>query len=463
MSLFVKDRVFYQKLLYIAIPVSLQGIVMFGLNVTDTVMVGRLGEASIAGVALGNQFSFLYQVTCFGIAAGMGVLTAQFWGKEDRDAIRAGLSIIIRIAFVVGTIFMIAALCFPTHIMGIYSTDVAVKAEGAAYLRLLALGYLLVGLMTMSASTLRTVGVVRLMLLANCVALVLNVFFNWMFIFGNLGAPRLGTAGAALSTTICRLIEFGIVMVYLLKIDSRIRFKLHMLRKWDKEIFRNYFKNGVPVMVSDMFLGVGGNMVSVILGRMGTAVISASSITNVVLQMSAVFLMGVSNASGIITGNTIGAGEYEKAKGYGKTFLALAAIISVFTVACIQLVKNVVFQEIMIGGSPFLLFHVEESTKEVAMQLFNATSVIVVFMALSHMLTKGILRAGGDTRFLMVIDVVFLWAVSLPLGFLTGLYFKLPPYVVFFCLRSDEVIKSIWCLFRFFGGKWMRDVTIKAD
>ena len=463
MPLFVKERSFYSKLLHIAIPISLQGVVMFGVNVTDTVMVGSLGENSIAGVAIANQFTFLYQITCFGIAAGMGVLAAQFWGKKDREAIGAGLSIIIKIAFVFGLMFLVAAFFFPHNIMGIYSTDALVKTEGAAYLRFLSMGYLFMGLTTMIAFTLRTVGIVKVTLFTNCIVFVLNIFLDWMFIFGNLGAPRMGTAGAALATTICRFIEAAIVIIYLLKIDTRIQFRLHMLLRWDKDIFRNYLRNGAPVIVSDVFLGIGGNMISVVLGRMGAVVMSAAAIANMINQLVMVLMMGVSNASGVITGNTIGAGEQKKVREYGKTFLAIAILVSLFAIVCIQLVKVMIFHQFQIGGITIQAFNLEDSTKRLAGQLVNTLSFLTTAIMLSQILTKGILRAGGDTKFLMIADVLFLWVVSVPLGFITGLVFKWPPYIVFFFLRIDEVIKCVWCLTRFFSWKWIRDVAVRGD
>ena len=463
MPFITKDRDFYSRLVRIAIPVTLQSIVMFGVNVTDTVMVGSLGEYSIAGVAIGNQFSFLYQITCFGIAGGMGVLSAQFWGKRDREAISNGLSIILKIAFAFGLLYLTAAAFFPRQVMGIYTTDALVRDEGAAYLRYLSVGYLFTGLTVMIASTLRSVGVVKLTLLTNCVALFLNMFLNWMFIFGNLGAPRMGVAGAAFATSICRVVEFALVLIYLLLLDRRISFRLRALLRWDADIFRNYRINGVPVIVSDIFLGVGGNMISVVLGRMGPSVMSASAIANTIFQLTSVFLMGVSSASGVITGNTVGAGEIDKVKEYGKTFLVLNVLVSLFAILVIQIVKGIIFTEFNIGGSTIQVFNVEDSTKEIAGQLINTLSIIAVFMTMSQILTKGILRAGGDTKFLMIADVLFLWVVSVPLGFLTGLYLKWPAYIVFFFLRIDEVIKSIWCLFRFFSWKWIRDVAVHGE
>jgi len=461
MQLLTKDRSFYSKLISIAIPSSLQSLIMFGVNTADTVMVGSLGENSIAGVALGNQIAFLYQITCYGIAGGMGVLMAQFWGKNDREAIESGLSITTKIAAVFGLLFMMLAIFLPMQVLSLYTNDPLVRAEGVAYLKIVAISFIFLGLTTMISQALRSVEVVKLSLYSSCVALVVNIFCNWVFIFGNLGAPRLGVRGAAIATLVSRIAEFLIVTIYLLKIDKHIRFRLSALLHWDKGIFRNYMKNGSPVIVSDVILGVGSTMTSVVLGHMGAVVTSASSIANTIYHLTSIFLMGVANASGVITGNTVGAGEREKAKEYGKTFITLSVLVSILAIAIIQLIKGVIFQEFNFGGNVIQVFNVELGTKELAGQLINSLSALTVFMTVSNVLTKGILRSGGDTKFLMVADVLFLWVVSVPLGFITGLYLKWPPYIVFFLLRSDEVIKSVWCMFRFYSWKWIRDVAVR--
>ena len=461
MQLLTKDRSFYSKLISIAIPSSLQSLIMFGVNTADTVMVGSLGENSIAGVALGNQIAFLYQITCYGIAGGMGVLMAQFWGKNDREAIESGLSITTKIAAVFGLLFMMLAIFLPMQVLSLYTNDPLVRAEGVAYLKIVAISFIFLGLTTMISQALRSVEVVKLSLYSSCVALVVNIFCNWVFIFGNLGAPRLGVRGAAIATLVSRIAEFLIVTIYLLKIDKHIRFRLSALLHWDKGIFRNYMKNGSPVIVSDVILGVGSTMTSVVLGHMGAVVTSASSIANTIYHLTSIFLMGVANASGVITGNTVGAGEREKAKEYGKTFITISVLVSILAIAIIQLIKGVIFQEFNFGGNVIQVFNVELGTKELAGQLINSLSALTIFMTVSNVLTKGILRSGGDTKFLMVADVLFLWVISVPLGFITGLYLKWPPYIVFFLLRSDEVIKSVWCMFRFYSWKWIRDVAVR--
>ena len=463
MSLFVKDRSFYSKLISIAIPTSLQNLISFGVNIADTVMVGSLGEYSIAGVALANQFSFLYMITCFGIAGGMGVLTAQFWGKEDKEAMGAGLSIVLRIALAIGLLFVAVTAFFPSAIMSVFTTDQEVRVQGIAYLRPLSVSYLFMGMTTMIASILRTAGVVKITLFTNFITLILKVFFNWVFIFGNLGAPQMGTAGAALVTTIARVVEFAIIAVFLVKIDKKLGFRIRMLLIWDKDIFRNYIKNGVPVIVSDILLALGNIMTSIVLGRLGAIVTSAASIANTVNQLTNVFLMGVANAAGIITGNVVGAGRYKEAKEYGKTFIALTVIISIIAICLILSIKGLIFRPFQIGDNIVRVFNVEQETEELAGQIINTIAAITVFLTLSNILTKGILRSGGDTKFLMVADVLFLWLVSVPFGFLAGLHLRWAPYIVFFILRVDEVIKSIWCLFRFKSGKWIKNVAVREN
>ena len=462
MSLFVKERSFYSKLISLAVPISLQTLISFGVNVTDTVMVGGLGEYSIAGVSLANQFSSIFMYICLGVAGGIGVLTAQFWGKGDREAVCAGLSIGLKMALAFILLFVAVSAFFPSSVIRVYTTDPKVIAEGGAYLRWLSVSYLFMGFTTMIAAILQTVGIVKLTLLTNCVSFVLNIFLNWMFIFGNLGAPRMGAAGAALATTICRFVGILIIAVFLFKIDKKVRFRLHMLLRWDRDIFRNYLKNGLPVLISDVLLGVGVNMTLVVLGRMGAVVTSAAAIAGTINQLTLVFLNGVAIASGVITGNTIGEGKLEQAKDYGKTLLVLGVAVCVVTVSIILLIKGVIFRPFQIGGRTVRVFNVGNETEMIAGQLIYTLAALTVFSMESYILTKGILRAGGDTRFLMVADVLFLWLVSVPLGFLTGLYLKWTPFIVLFFLKSDDVIKCIWCLFRFSKGKWIRNITVRT-
>lgn len=448
-DVFKREGSFYKKMLAIAIPITLQNLINIGINMADTMMLGSLGETALSASALANQFAFVFLVLHFGLAGGAGVLTGQFCGKEDSESISKTMSIMFKLSAVLSVIFFILGQFFPEQVMKIYSIDPAVIAEGAKYLRILSFAFLMQGISLIAIGIFRTVGIVKLALISTSVSFILNIFLNWMFIFGNLGAPRLGTAGAAVGTLFSRIVEFLIVVVYLLFIDKKIRFKLKSLLHFDMKIFKDYLRHGTPVLISDFILIIGLNMLAVIMGRMGSDMVSANSITSTIQQLATVFMMGVANASGVIIGNTVGAGEYDKAQEYGKTFTAITIVIGICAAIVIFMSKDLVLS----------IYNVSDSTKLITRELMNTSAILVTFQAVSSTLTKGVLRAGGDTKFLMVADVIFLWLVSIPLGAAAGLWLNLSPGIVLFCLKIDEVIKSLWCTKRLLANRWIRNVT----
>jgi putative MATE family efflux protein len=451
MQAFVKDRGFYKKLYAIALPITLQGLVNFGVNMVDTVVMGSLGETALSAVSLANQFCFLFMILNFGLAGGAGVLTGQFWGKGDRESIVKTLSIVYRITAGLAALFFIAAYFFPHKVMSLYTADAGVIEQGAAFLRVISWSFLLQGLSTITAFVLRTVGVVRLPLVTSCVTLANNILMNWIFVFGNLGAPSLGTAGSALATSVSRLLEFVIIAVFMLRIDKRIRLRLKTLLKTDKAILSDYARNGLPVLVSDFILALGMNVMAAIMGRIGEDFVAAYAIAGVVWQLTTVLLMGTAGASSVIVGNTVGEKRYADAQSYGVTFLAFSVIVGLLASAVIIAVKD-----LAVG-----IYNVEDATKDIARSLMDAIALLSAFSSVQMMLTKGVLRAGGDTRFLMVADVLFMWAASVPLGFVAALVLGWPPLAVMLCLKVDEAIKAVWCTKRLFGKKWIRNVTLE--
>lgn len=453
MKLFVKDRSFYTKLLAIAVPITLQGIVNFGVNMVDTLVMGSLGEVALSAVSLANQFCFLYMILNFGLGGGASVLTGQFWGSGDRESIGKTLSIVYKITALLAAIFFAAAQFFPQWVMGLYTTDAAVIEQGSRFLRIISWSFLLQGISTITAIVLRTVGVVKLTLVTSVITLLNNLIMNWIFVFGNLGSPKMGVSGSALATTISRVLEFTVIIVYMLFIDKKIMLKLKSLLKTDRAILSDYLKNGLPVLISDFILALGMNALAAIMGRIGTDFVSANAIMGVVWQLTTVFLMGTSGASSVIIGNTVGEKRYSDAQKYGITFLVMGAIIGLLAGAVVFLTKDLAVN----------FYNVTDETKSIAHDLMCGISILAMFSSVQMMLTKGVLRAGGDTKFLMLADVLFLWTISIPLGYAAGLLFKLPPLLVLLCLKIDEVIKAIWCSKRLIGGRWIKNVTLEAE
>jgi putative MATE family efflux protein len=453
MQLFVKDRDFYGRLLAIAVPITLQGLVNFGVNMVDTLVMGSLGEVALSAVSLANQFCFLFMILNFGLGGGASVLTGQFWGSGDRESIGKTLAIVYRITAVLAAVFFVAAEFFPERVMSLYTNDAAVIAEGSRFLKIIAWSFLLQGISTITAIVLRTVGIVKLTLVTSVVTLANNLAMNLIFVFGNLGAPRMGVAGSALATTVSRAHEFAVIIIFMFFIYKRIQLRLKTLLRMDRPILSDYLKNGLPVLVSDFILAIGMNALAAIMGRIGTEFVSANAIMNVVWQLTTILLMGTSGASSVIIGNTVGEGRYADAQKYGVTFLALSVAIGLFAGLIVFLVKD-----LAIG-----FYNVSPDTKSIARDLMCGVAILSTFSSVQMMLTKGVLRAGGDTRFLMFADVIFLWTVAVPLGYVAGLVLGLPPILVFLCLKIDEFIKAVWCSKRLLSGKWIRNVTLEPE
>ncbi|RDY28814.1 MATE family efflux transporter [Romboutsia weinsteinii] len=449
MQLLVKDKEFYKRILSIGIPISLQSLITFSVSMTDTMMLGSLGEVTLSAASLANQFCFIFLVINFGLGGGSGVLTGQFWGQKDVNSIKKTMSILFKISIAFAVLFLLLAQFFPEKIMSIYTSEAGVIEQGAKYLRVISLSFIMQGIVTTATIVLRTVGTVQIGLLASGLSFLINIFLNYVLIFGKFGAPALGIEGAAIATLTARIIEFTVVIIYLLKFDKKIKFNLKYIFSTDKYILNKYIKIGFPVLISDIILVLGLNMLSVVMGRMGSDMVAANSISNIVTQFTMVFLQGVSNSSSVIIGNTVGEGNLDAAQERGVSFLTLSVLLGIVSSIIILSLKNVIVD----------FYNVSDATKQIAYSLMDSTCIIVIFSSVSSILTKGVLRAGGDTKFLMIADVLFLWVVSIPLGYIAGIVLGLSPGIVFIALKLDEIIKSIWCTGRLLSKKWIKRIN----
>ena len=236
---------------------------------------------------------------------------------------------------------------------------------------------------------------------------------------------------------IARIAEFAITVGFLLFVDERIGYRWkRFLAKTDPVILREFMYTAVPVIISDGLLTLGNNGLAMIMGRMGREMVAAHTITNVTVHLSMLFNMGLASTSSVMTANTVGRGDYDDAMQQGVTFLALSAMIGVLGGVLVNILK------------PFVVnfYNVTPETKAIATQLMTVIAFLMVFQAVQSVMTKGVLRGGGDTRFLMVADVLFLWILSVPLGYLSAFVWNMPPYMVYFFLRPDFIAKSIWCV-----------------
>ena len=445
---YLGDTALYKQMFKIAVPVSLQSLITVGINLMDTIMLSEMGDAQLSASSLATQFINLFMICCMGIGMGASVLTSRYWGMKEIHSLKKAVTIMLRFVFLFSAVFTAATIAAPALIMKIYTPDKEIIAHGVTYLFWMVPTYICMGLTTTCTIVLRTVGQVRVPLICSICAFFVNVFSNWVFIFGHLGAPRMEIGGAALGTLIARIFELCFICGYFFFIDKRITYRLRDLTMKVRDLLSEYIRISIPVLISDALLALGNNAVAMIMGRIGSAFVAANSVTMVVQQLSSVLTTGISNASGIITGHTMGEGDYEKAQRQGYTFLIMGGIIGVFAALVILILRGPI-----IG-----YYNVSPDAKEIAWELMNAILFIVIFQSMNSILTKGVLRAGGDTKFLMAGDILFLWVASVPLGALAGLVLELPAFWVYTFLKIDQIIKCIWCYFRLKSGKWLKKI-----
>lgn len=452
MQIFVKDKSFYKKVLTIALPISLQSLITIGVNMMDNIMLGKLGEVAMSAASQANQMFSLFHIFCMGLGMGASVLTSRFYGMNDFRSLKKSVTIMYRLMLALGMVFTVAAIVAPGFLMSLYTNEPEVIAEGIRYYQWSIPCFLLQGLSLTTTIVLRSIGKVQIPLYTSLGAFFLNVGANYTFIFGHFGAPAMGVAGAALGTLISRIFEFAIICGYFWFVEKGVAYRIKDLFGKCGDILSDYIRISIPVLVSDGLLGLGNTAVAMVYGRLGSSFVSANSIAAVTMQLSTVVIQGMSNASSIITGHTLGEGKVKEAQEQGYTFLALGAIFGLVAAVIIMIIADPV-----VG-----FYNITQETHDIAMQLMDAVAIIVFFQAMNSILTKGVLRGGGDTKFLMIADILFLWVVSIPLGCLAGFVWHLPAFWIYFCIRIDQVIKAVWCIGRLRSGKWIKKIDTRA-
>ena len=450
----VTDKIFYKKMLLILIPVVLQSCVNQGVNMMDTIMVGQLGETAISASSLANQFYTIFTFLCMGISAAGLVLASQYYGANDIPTVHRVFDLVTQIITVSGAVFAVVTFLLPEQIMSIYIDDPEVIRVGAGYLRVTALIYLPHGISLVITNVVRAAGNAKLGLYVSIASFIINIGANYIFIFGKLGFPAMGVTGAAWGTLCARIVEFAVCAVYLFKIDKKLKYRPGgLIRLPTKALLGEFKRLGLPAVISDTILALAASAISIILGHISTEIVSAYSIVTVVDRMCTVAIMGVASAASVVIGQTVGEGAFERAQKEGTTFLMLSVGIGL-----IASVLVLVLGEWSIG-----LYEITEYTRAITVSMMRASAIVVFFQAVQSAMGKGILRGGGDTRFLMVADILFQWCASIPLGYLVGIVLGWSPFIVLIALRIDFIIKAFWLVSRLMSGKWIHKAKSMAS
>ena len=444
---------FYRQVFMLVIPMALQNLINVGVTAADVLMLGRVGEKVLSGASLAGQIQFIMTLILFGTTSGATVLTAQYWGKKDTRTIEKILGMGMGIGVTGAAVFTLAAELMPEALMRIYTSDPEVIAEGIKYLRIVAVSYVFMAATQVYLYIMRSIERVIIATVVYSVSLVCNVLINGVLIFGLLGFPKLGIQGAAIGTLLSRIVELVIVVWYA-KVKNRVvRFHWKDMWKIDRVLFRDFMVYATPVILNELMWGLGSSANTAVIGHLGSAAVAANSVAQVARQLATVVVFGVSNATAIYLGKTIGEKKYELAKIYGRKFTLLSLITGALGGAVILIaapIANAMMTQ-SAEAQGYLTF------------MFFVMSYFTLCQALNTTLVVGVFRSGGDTRFGLIMDVSTMWGCSILLGAVAAFVFGAPVQVVYMILMSDEVIKVPITLKRFFSYKWIKDVTREQE
>lgn len=452
---------FYKKVFALALPIALQSLITIGVNMLDTMMVGTLGDSALSATSLANSFISVFQIFCMGLGMGASVLVSRYWGMKQSAnsilvsddatrALRQTVCLMLRLNVTLAALFAMATFVMPGIIMRSYTEKEHIVALGVTYFKYSVLTYFFVGISLVVTIVLRSVGQVLYPLVVSVIAFLVNLSANYILIFGKFGAPKMGVAGAALGTLIARIVECSFILGYLFIYDKKIGFRPRHLLMKTRSLLREYIRISIPVLISDGILAIGTNSVAMVIGHLDEAFIAANAITSVTQQLSTVVISGVSQAGAIVTGITLGEGDKEKTMKQGYQFFRLGLLLGALSAAFIFL-----FSDLIIG----FYKDITPEAMKTAKSLMMAICLIIVFQGTNSIMTKGVLRGGGDTKILMLADNIFLWVLALPLGMLAGFYFKLPAFWIYVALKSDQIFKTFWSFIRLRGGKWIKKIS----
>lgn len=442
-------KAFYKTVFALVVPMALQNLINVGVTATDVIMLGKVGEKVLSGSSLAGQVQYIMVLFLFGLTSGATVLTAQYWGKGDTKTIEKILAMGIRAAVTVTVIFTIAALTVPELLMKIFTSDPLVIAEGVKYLRIVAFSYVLMGITQVYLYIMRSVERVVVATVVYLASLICNVILNAIFIFGLLGCPEMGIRGAALATLISRILELLLVFGYAKTMNRDILFRITYFLHLDQVLVKDFFKYAIPVVLNEVMWGMGTAANTAVLGHMGSAAVAANSVAQVARQLATVVSFGLSSATAIYLGKTIGEKKLEHAKAYAKRFLILSVIMGAVGGALILAASPIAAQALALtlAAKKYLQFMFFVMSYFVVAQAFNTTMVVGTF------------RSGGDTKFGLIMDMSTMWGCSILFGALAAFVFHASVPIVYVILMSDELIKIPITLWRYRSYKWLKDVT----
>ena len=441
---------FFKAVCTLAIPVALQSMLQSSFSMVDQIMIGQLGEINVAGVGLAGKFASIYSVVISAIGAVAGIMIAQYLGQKNRSEVRRSFVTNFLLGVGIAGMFMVICTLFPNQIMGTYTRDLQTRQVAAEYLMLISGTFVPMAGATLLSTLFRCLEKPRIPLYASILSALLNTGLNYILIFGKLGIAPMGIRGAAFATVISQCTNFLLMLLMLLQNSSLFKFNegeptVTLQMNWGQ-----YWSMLLPLLVCEMVWSLGENVYASIYGHISTDASAAMTLTNPIQGLMIGALCGLSQAASVLIGKHLGSGKNEKAYWSAKKLIGYGAIGSVF------LSIFVIFTCKAYVG----IYQVDNGVKTMTVQILYAYAVILPFKVLNMVLSGGIIRSGGRTKYVMFIDMVGTWCFGVPLGLLSAFAWKLSIPYVYFLLSLEECIRFDISLIVFHRKKWMNQLKV---
>ena len=441
-------KAFLTKIAVIAVPVALQNLLSTTGSMVDTMMIASLGQTEVGAVGLCAQFSSLMFSGYWGFVGGGMLFFSQYWGAKDDDGINRAYGLTLTCMMTVGLIFGLMGVCFPETVMRLYTDKENIQKIGAEYLRIAGFGYPLMVFSMAMAALLRCTGKVRIPLWGSIASVGTNIFMNWVLIFGHLGAPALGVRGAALATVIAQAVNCSVIIIAARRSGHAYLLAVRRHFRWSRLFIRTYLRKCFPIICNEVLIGVGNMVINIVLGRQPEEAIAALAVFRTIEGLVIGFFAGFSNASSVLVGTEVGAGRLDRAFGRAWRLVYLCqGFIAVLGVILISLHTPILNMMGMKGESFRLAFGM--------MAIYLSFGII----RMGNWTQNDTFRAAGDATYGTVLEIVFMWAMLIPLVCVSGLVLKWPTLVVFAFCYADEPIRYILMQMHLHNGKWIRPVT----
>lgn len=412
-------------------------------------MLGAYSETALSGAAAVNQIQFVYQQLLLALGDGLVIFCSQYWGKKQTGPMKKIAAIAMYAAIFIAVVLFGLVSFFPYQVVGIFTTDRPIIEAGVSYLNVIRFTYLFFAITQILLATMRSVETVKIAFQLSVMTFFVNCGINYVLIFGHFGAPELGIVGAAIGTLTARIMEIIVLIFYIKKKDKKLQIRLSDYFSLDKQLAKDYTKITAPMVFTQGLWGVNTALQTAILGHMTATAIAANSAASTLFLLMKSTAVGAASTASIIIGKAIGVGDIEQVKSYAKRLQRLFIVIGVCSGIALFFLRV-----------PFLtLYDLKQETMMMTNTFLIILSVVYVGMSYQMPTNNGIIRGGGNTMFVVKMDLISIWGIVIPLSLFMAFVVKASPAVVVCCLNADQIFKCVPAFLESHYGNWIRKLT----